>query len=323
MISIRKGCFETNSSSMHSLAIWKKVKPYDDYDLSLGTKYDSNKDVFELLDDMSQEEEDYSFHRYPYRQLTTPIEKLRYVVGLYVDYEYPKDKETGETNYSDYPKVRHFFTDKAVEEELTNLIKKYTGCKSVKWHFEHETYHYKDGKKIWYDEEEWPSTSTSNDRGEDITSFIKRKNITLEDLIFKPNYTIQVDGDEYCEFRDMFDFNMINLNNLEDISSGIDYWTRNIYNFYIDEVLNQDYGPIDDCKPYLERVKEELKYGMLVNIDSFGYIFNEDTCKIASDFLKQHKDKCRFKFYHRIPQDIRDKYFSWVVSEGDINKDAY
>ena len=44
MISIRKGCFETNSSSMHSLAIWKKCKPYDDYELSLGTKYDNAED---------------------------------------------------------------------------------------------------------------------------------------------------------------------------------------------------------------------------------------------------------------------------------------
>ena len=183
MITVRKGCFETNSSSMHSLAIWKKVKPYSEYELSLGTYYKNDKKVFELFDFCHRDEEDYEFERYPYRQLTTPIEKLRYIVGLYIDYKYPvKEGTEDETDYSVEP--TYFFSDKEIEEELTRLVKKYTQCEKINWYFEREERNW-DGE--WEMKKYYPSTSTVNDSGENITHFIKRKNISLEDLIFKPN----------------------------------------------------------------------------------------------------------------------------------------
>ena len=310
MISIRSNCFETNSSSMHSLAIWKKVKPYSEYELSLGMYYKKDKTLFELFDSCSREPEDYEFERYPYRQLTTPIEKLRYLVGLYIDYKYPiKEGTEDETDYEAEP--TYFFTDKEVEEELIRLIKKYTGCEAIRWSFEREE---RNWEGEWVIKTYYPSTSICNDSGENVAHFIKRKNISLEDLIFKPNYTIQVDGDEYNEFKDMFDFGMINLDNLEDISSGIDYWTDNEFAFYIDEVLNQEYGPWDDCKPYLDRCKEDIKDGMLIDIDTFSMEpLTEMQYQVASEFLQQYRDKCRFKFSQDVSDWVKEKYFSWMV----------
>ena len=308
MLSIRKGCFETNSSSMHSLAIWKKCKPYDDYYLSLGTKYDKDKEngTFELLDWTCHDEEDYSFYRYPYRQLTTPIEKLRYIVGWYLGYEYPDGDYEKEPVYK--------FKDEEVEKELIRLIEKYTGYKKVQWYKIEEKMTIPRGKKYrkWVEEKVYPETTFDNDTGEDVMNFVRRKGITLEDLIFKPNYTIQVDGDEYCEFRDMFDFGMINLDNLEDISSGIDFWTRNIYTFYIDEVLNEEYGPIDDCKPYLERVKEELKDDMLIEITDGIDNVTEEHYKVAGEFLVKYVGKCRFKC-RDVQWSLVEEYFKWVI----------
>lgn len=308
MLSIRKGCFETNSSSMHSLAIWKKCKPYSEYDLSLGTKYDSDKEngTFELLDWTCHDEEDYSFYRYPYRQLTTPIEKLRYIVGWYIGYDYPDDDYDKEPVYK--------FRDEEVEKELIRLIEKYTGYKKVQWYKIEEKMTIPRGKKYrkWVEEKVYPDTTFDNDTGEDVMHFVQRKGITLEDLIFKPNYTIQVDGDEYCEFADMFKFNMINLDNLEDISTGVDFWTGNVYTFYLDEVLNQEFGPIDDCKPYLERVKEEIKDDMLIKVTDGITNVTEEHYKVAGEFLLKYVGKCRFK-YQDVQWSLIQEYFKWTI----------
>ena len=318
MISIRKGCFETNSSSMHSLAIWKDVKPYDDYYLSLGTKYhrpsEKEEGEFELL--RLAHDDDYCFHRAPYKQLTTPIEKLRYVVGLYISERYPEEDEGKEVDYDSEPYP--YFENKDVEKELYRLIEKYTGYKKVKWYKEVSDWKYvrnENGKdeKVWYDRKECPSTSVYNDSGEDVLEFIRRKGITLEEVIFSPKYTIQVDGDEHQEWADMFKFNMINIENLEDISSGVDYWTDNEYTFYIEDVLDQEYGPVDDCKPYLDRCREEIKDGMLIDVEYYCCEpLTEMHYKVASEFLKEYSDKCRITLPNNISDEIKSKYFGWL-----------
>ena len=312
MLSIRRGCFETNSSSMHSLAIWKKCKPYDDYELSLGTKYDKDKEnkSFELLDWTCHREEDYSFHRYPYRQLTTPIEKLRYIVGWYIDYEYPDGDYEKEPIYK--------FKDEEVEKELIRLIEKYTGYKKVQWYKIEEKMDIPRGKKYrkWVEEKVYPDTTHDNDTGEDVMHFVRRKGITLEDLIFKPNYTIQVDGDEYCEFADMFKFGMINIDNLEDISSGIDYWTDNIQTFYPEHILDKPYFVKDDDRSYAELFDTWLKEDAreVIEIESFGEL-TEEQAKIASEYLQKYRNTHKFIFGIFHNTELKEKYFKWVNSD--------
>lgn len=303
MISIRKGCFETNSSSMHSLAIWKKCKPYNDYDLSLGTKYDRDKEngVFELLDWTCHDEESYSFHRYPYRQLTTPIEKLRYIVGWYLGYEYPDNDYEKEPIYK--------FKDEEVEKELIRLIEKYTGYKKVQWYKIEKRMTIPAGKKYrkWVEEKVYPDTCFGNDSGEDVMYFVERKKISLEDLIFKPNYTIQVDGDEYGEFKDMFEFNMINLDNIEDISSGVSYWTDSEVTFDIEDVVDSEYGVWN--KPYTEAFKEMLENKDTIEIEDLGQNTSEELYKLSEEYLRQYKGKYSFKLSSYINKELAKKYF--------------
>ena len=271
-----------------------------------------------MLEHCYSDRDDYSFHRAPYKQLRTPIQKLRYIVGYYITYKYPEDDENKEVDYDSEP--IYYFEDEEVEKELYRLIEKYTGYKKVKWYKEVTDWKYirtKDGKdkKVWYERKEYPDTDTYNDSGEDVMHFIKRKNITLEDLIFSPKYTIQVDGDEHCEFADMFKFNMINIENLEDISSGIDYWTDNEYTFYIEYTLDQEYGPIDDCKPYLDRCREDIKDGMLIEIGGYCYSHSELTeehYQKASEFLLEYHGRCRFVITDSVPEEMKKKYFSWI-----------
>ena len=310
MISIRKSCFETNSSSMHSLAIWKKVKPYDDYYLSLGTKYDRDKEngTFELLEHC-YDASNYEFHRCPYQQLTTPIEKLRYVVGFYISCRYPESEDITTKCIDREPE--YYFTNKEVESELLRLIEKYTGYKKVHWYKETESCRLNDiGEREWYTEQEWPSTSCTNDSGEDVMHFVERKGITLEDLIFKPNYTIQVDGDEYQEFKDMFDFNSINVDNIEDISSGIDFWIDNIFIFYVDSV-GDTWGPSDI--PYLDYVKECVKDGNLIVLELWSETCSKEKCQVVKEFLSKYKGICKFKLC--LPEGIKEEFQELVDTE--------
>jgi hypothetical protein len=116
----------------------------------------------------------------------------------------------------------------------------------------------------------------------------------------------------------MFKFGMIDLNNLEDISSGIDYWTDNEYTFYIEDVLDQEYGPVDDCKPYLDRCREDIKDGMLIEIGGCCCNYSELTeehYQKASEFLLEYHGRCRFDITDSVPEEMKKKYFSWVKED--------
>ena len=148
-----------------------------------------------------------------------------------------------------------------------------------------------------------------------VMNFVRRKGITLEDLIFKPNYTIQVDGDEYCEFADMFKFGMINLDNLEDISSGVDYWADNIQTFYPEHILDKPYFVGDDDRSYAELFDTWLKENnrKVIEIDSFGEL-TEEQAKTASEYLQKYRNTHKFIFGTFHNTELKEKYFSWVVS---------
>jgi len=211
MLSIRKGCFETNSSSMHSICIAKEFRNgYDDWDLTLGNGYNVDKktNTFHLLQFSSDDSE---FHRAPFRILDRPIDKLRYLVGLFVRYNYHKDRKGSE--------AFEYYIEPEAKDKFDALIKKATGCENVQYY--HEGF---------AGEKNYPDTSLTNDSGENVYAFIKRKNLSFEDVVFDPRITIQVDGDEYQVFKKLFDNNLIDRNAIEDISSGFEFWyDENIY----------------------------------------------------------------------------------------------
>lgn len=222
MISIRKGCFETNSSSMHSLAIWKNAAPLDEYNSTLGS---CDKDGVFYLFKYSCDVEDAEYERYPFQILRTSRDKLRYLVGYYC-----RDGK---------------WKDQNIKKQLTDIVKSHVpDCKKIQWYYQN-----------WNRDKKYAWTAYDNDSGEFPIKFLERKNIPLEDFIFNPKYTIQVDGDEYQTFANMFKSNMIDINNIEDISSGIDYWTDNQTHVWV-ELLDTEY---DDGTSYFDLCEQEIQ----------------------------------------------------------------
>lgn len=269
MINVRKGCFETNSSSMHSLAIWKEAKPYSDWNLILGGC--DEQGVFDLFRYVLSAE-DASFERYPFRILKTPIEKLQYLVGYY------------------YRDGR--WRDNRVRRQLEKIVKSHVpGCRKIKWY-----------TLDWNGNRRYMQTAYNNDSGEFPVHFLQRKGISLEDFIFNPKYTIQVDGDEYQTFAGMFEYNAINTDNIADISSGIEYWTGDYIEVYIDSLLDQQY--LNSTATDLEKVNNIWIY----EFESAG----EDAWKLAADILSKYKDEKTFKIGAITNNTWAKKYLPWV-----------
>lgn len=275
MKSIRKGCFETNSSSMHSLAIWKKTEPYGYYELELGGCEDGVFYLFKYSCDI----EDAEYERYPFRILKAPIDKLRYLVGYYC-----RDGK---------------WRDKEVKKQLENIIKSHVpDCKKIQWYYQN-----------WNEDKKYAWTAYNNDSGEFPINFLKRKNISLEDFIFNPKYTLQVDGDEYQVFADMFKNGMINTNNIEDISSELEYWTGDYCSLFVEEVQNTSVENIN--KSYLDTLEEDIKKVGFIWIYEWADATEEDW-RITAEFLSKYKGTKSIKLSHINHEEWAKKYLPWV-----------
>ena len=189
MINIRRNVFETNSSSMHSLVVVKNPKPYDSRELHLNCYNPEHS--YELF---GWGEDDANFGRHPYKVLRDPQDKLRYYVA----------HELG--NCEKYEKI----------DEIKEFISKHTSVPVSKISI---TVRNRDeGKRDYYGYIE------HNDTGESPFEYLNRKHISMEEFIMNPKYVVIVDGDEYGEFKKLFESNILDANNLEDISSGADFW---------------------------------------------------------------------------------------------------
>jgi len=188
MINIRQSVFETNSSSMHSLVVVKNPKPYNSDELRLNCYHDDQE--FKLFGWSSDRSE---YGRAPFQTLRTPVDKLRYYVA----------HELG--NCERYERV----------PELKAFISKCTGVPASKVLLKVCD----NGKK-----RDYYGYVDHNDTGESPFEFIERKGITLEDFILNPKYVVIIDGDEYQEFKQLFESNILNADDFEDISSGADFW---------------------------------------------------------------------------------------------------
>jgi len=205
---IRNSTFETNSSSMHSLVISKKVKPYSVSDKSLHY-YGNDFELFGCCDT-------HSFGRTPFEVLSSPKDKLRYYVAHYVGFKKEKERL----------------------KEVEDLVYELTGCsrEKIKLYCEEE-YPWKKKPEKSY------GYAGINDTGEDVFDYIEKNNISLREFILDPRYTVIVDGDEYQEFKKLFKKGIIDLDNIDYISSGKHFWIDDIKTFslyYINRFVNDD-----------------------------------------------------------------------------------
>ena len=244
---IRKGCFETNSSSAHSLIVTKKNS-------NVRMTQEEIRDEFYLNEDWHKDRHkndekeiveidpwDNEFGRSPFTVLTTFRDKLSYAVAEYCGNNY---------NIKSYLEA-----DKTFDEVFAPLLTRLIGCDEVKWdktdyrHFEvyadggdyldeveevpYEKLVYvdntekeglteddlvgrcyrntdKDGKEIedaWFDVSDYGSIDHQSTGL--LRGFLKTNNLTLEDFLVRKDVVVVIDGDEYCELDNLIDCGLI------------------------------------------------------------------------------------------------------------------
>lgn len=217
---IRENVFETNSSSMHSLVVAKQSRKYsaDEEMFDYDPIYDDKFDLFKY-------EFDVTFDKSPFKVLSTPKDKLMYYISWYLGYKHDKKKESMIIN----------FLSKHLNLPKNKINIKLDLDERPMYRFEHE-------RKInWY---EYYPCIYPNDTGEDVFECLEKHNVPFEEFIMSPKYTVNVDGDEYQEFKKLFDKNLIDINNIDYISSGIDFWDSSVQRwsmYYLNEMATGEW----------------------------------------------------------------------------------
>lgn len=241
---IRRGCFETNSSSMHSLVMTKKnnnirmTKQEIRDEFYLDTDWHNQRygNVIEL-DDYGN-----NFGRSPFTVLTSFRDKLSYAIASIC----------GNT----YSIKSYIEADKKFEVIFVPLLKKLIGVDEIKRHITTEEFIvysgknaeyfetaeevpydklifvnkeerddnlirnvYKlvdvDGRKIeeaWYDVYDYGSVDHQSSGL--LQSFLKKYNMSLEDYLVRKDVVVVVDGDEYCTLEELVQCGLVNKDNI-------------------------------------------------------------------------------------------------------------
>lgn len=303
MIQLRKNVFETNSSSMHSLVVTKpeKAKEYCERELKFEFALNEDRKTKELSFNLWAycDDEDLVYERSPFRILRTPLEKLRYYSAATL------------MNCEGKP-------DRKKEKEIKDFISKVTGItdysKIILYHKE-EHRNWKTGRIKTFKNY---GSVYCNDSGETPMHFIKRKGISLEDLVMNPQYTIIVDGDEYCLFKALFEAGIIDANDFEDISTSKDYWN----------------DPISECSYYFYRNNEDdiedivsdvlnYQHTFKLNLDPFSdldrFPYDEEAIKILITAIRTKRPdiKVVLNLYTYTTRDITKFKPDWDTSIFD------
>lgn len=190
MYVIRNGCFETNSSSSHSIVVRNDSKtPYNIISLdNTWIRYLVDKNNNLILN-----EYELQFGRSPFKYLSTFVDKLRYVVACNarkLDYEYGMNTIGG------------------IKDELLSIVQEI--CPEVKQIlFEgdlepdpEETCRYTDYQFGHVDEDI-------------LNPWLSSNNVSLRDFLLNDKYHIVCDGDEYNVFDGMIKSGIIDLSVIE------------------------------------------------------------------------------------------------------------
>lgn len=171
---IRKGVFETNSSSMHSIVITKKSIE------GKGDEYDNfylTKEGFLRIWGS-----DLWFGRSPFRILNTKLSKLEYAIALYLGYKRVKDPQTQKL-------IKQF-------NEMASRV--FKDCKGIDFPIDDDRC----------------CGEVDHESCILLDRFLTAENISLEEFITNPRYIVVIDGDEYCVLNDMKKSRLIKTDNI-------------------------------------------------------------------------------------------------------------
>lgn len=232
---IRKGCFETNSSSAHSLVVTKKNSNVRMTQQEIRDEYYLDEEWNKGKNIICLDKYDNEFGRSPFSVLTTFRDKLTYAIAEYCGDNYSIDS---------YLKAEETF-----DEIFRPLIIRLTGVDDVNIDYMFETrefYIYSDKNTEYLDEaEEVPYDKRVHredwKRGEDyyesydvdgrpiekayfdvpnfgsidhassglLKRFLKDNNLSLEDYLIRKDVVVVIDGDECDELGNLIECGLI------------------------------------------------------------------------------------------------------------------
>ena len=215
-VNIRKNCFETNSSSMHSIVVTNEEGEYTPEEIATNM-FIWNNGEFKIWN-----EDDLCFGRYPFRILSTFEEKFCYAVaslcGGYTDDEKADDNFDMLENIA----KKHIPTLKSIvlPEKHEPIFIREDGSEigpSGVWEEKDEEFYYHHNKE----KERVTRSDFINvmpeygyiDHGSAglLQGFLKKNNISIEDFLTHKKYYVIVDGDEYCEWAKLKMSGLLNI----------------------------------------------------------------------------------------------------------------
>lgn len=204
MRQIREGCFETNSSSMHSLVIKKK----DDYpDIE---ELEENMNIFRLGRDKWANEKnadkidlsiygngDITYGRSPFKVISSFKNKLKYYIA-------------SECN-----------SKEDIEEVKNVLMSIFDNIKYVEFSNKHWNKDWGNG--------DYDQFGYAQNYGY-FGKVLKDKNISLKEFLTNNKYVVVVDGDEYQELVKLLDSKLINTKEIQEMFTWPDGgWEHTIF----------------------------------------------------------------------------------------------
>lgn len=245
---IRKGCFETNSSSMHSLIITKENENIrmtqeeirEEFYLDSPWSKERNKKYGCEVVDVSDYYND--FGRSPFSVLSSFREKLNYAIAEYCGDNYTISSYVAAENRFDemfkpllvrligcdvvtYEKddCRHFiiysdvegdFLDEVVEVDYADLVligsDEINSIKKEDRIYDSYKNISKDGRPIQEAYFDVPDFGSIDHQSSGMLKrFLNNNNISLEDFLVRKDIVVVIDGDEYCELDNLIDCGLI------------------------------------------------------------------------------------------------------------------
>lgn len=227
-LTIRKGVWETNSSSMHSIVVMKEPEKYTHEEMLNDLCLDENG-IWKYL-----YRNDMCFGRYPFKILTSFSEKVLYAIANY-----------GYYNHGTYKAASKKVTD--IIDIVKKLVPELT---DIDWPLNFEdAYTDQEGNPLEYDDLIWVSDTKYGKYGgygyrkdgelypaikdDDyeielcyygeidhqsaglLDNFLNKESITLKDFLIGKQYIVVIDGDEYCDWLHYKAMRIIDLTRID------------------------------------------------------------------------------------------------------------
>lgn len=226
--TIRNGCFETNSSSMHSIVV---KTGEGDHNIEVRDWW---KDSVNLYGS------EIEFGRSPFEILHTFYDKVRYAVASY-NRDEDKIAEIERIFYEKTGCTLDISREKEYEFKIADTGERVSSYK-VQWIDKPDEPNYE--IPILIDELNLPVEDTTELEWREIDviagwgidhqsanllqGFLKEKKISLEEFLTNSKYMVVVDGDEYCEFESIIRSGIVDTSKIDYI-----YPPHGSYDYYL------------------------------------------------------------------------------------------